>query len=704
MARIRTYTPELQQAPVNVSAASQGAASAQAMQGLGNQITNLGERMTQIQTARDLSKMSADFATSQADLTNQFRDVISQADPNDPNVATNFLNDVVKPRIEKIAESANTPEAKLHYQEQAAQLNAHFNEVAAAGQHELAGIAAAQNHNTIMNATTSMLTTAPQQFDAAIQQLDMNREALVKSGMLTRAQAIQAKANDNATATEAAVDGWIEQKNPEKAVDYLKGGIYDEYIDGVTKARLLAKAEDALRGQKDQTRGLLRLQFADDMAQMAATGYSASHQWTEVDARAIAEVDAKGNVDQVQAQQLVNALNSANAQGSERRRSLITPLTEDAKRIADMMSGLKGQQDFGTEADRVQVAQQVYAAKVDAFQKDPVSYTMKASPYTQKAFDDFVAKPSPERYQEFVTMSAADQRRIAPGISPSVLPGSVIADIGNTMSQVGQDGGPEAAAKKLAQWQGLTGSYWPQAVRDLYAAHALTPSQYVAAGIMGSSNVSAMPRAADLIRADAMKDEDLAKLSGGGDVRTRATQAAISALEPMRTSLMAAPGGDQIYNAQVESLSKLLMYYGAGKHQLPSNAKQLATQMFLSDYKFRGHMRIPSSLDVDSVVQGTRVATRNLGQLDIVKPASAYNQDDYVERVRANGFWITNSDETGAKLVDDIGRPVIERRNGVPTQVERTWQDLISSAHQPRGTGTPLMQQGAAQPGGYRGR
>jgi hypothetical protein len=67
--------------------------------------------------------------------------------------------------------------------------------------------------------------------------------------------------------------------------------------------------------------------------------------------------------------------------------------------------------------------------------------------------------------------------------------------------------------------------------------------------------------------------------------------------------------------------------------------------------------------------------TRGLTNDNLITPEDTIG--DYASRVRASGIWITNSDGTGAKLIDEAGFAVMEKGpGGTPIQVQRTWDDI----------------------------
>ena len=68
----------------------QGATVARANQDLARSVTGLGEALIQRQTQREVSKLNAEFAKAQAELTVEWQETLRTADPTDPEVANRF--------------------------------------------------------------------------------------------------------------------------------------------------------------------------------------------------------------------------------------------------------------------------------------------------------------------------------------------------------------------------------------------------------------------------------------------------------------------------------------------------------------------------------------------------------------------------------------------------------------------------------------
>lgn len=225
-----------------------GAALAQA----GGVVQQTGEVVYQRQEQREISQLNAAFSKKQAELTNKLRTDLNAADPNDADFSKRF-DDGVQQNMEELSGLATTRGARDYYTKQSAALSGHFSVQAQAGQTELAGIAAQNNYLESLNAATSTLTEDPSSLDFVIQHQDETLNAMVSSGSLSRAKAIELQTHSHNEAGKSAALGTIEN-NPRMGLEALQGGAFDKYVDGTTKAALIGHAKTAIKAEEVDAR------------------------------------------------------------------------------------------------------------------------------------------------------------------------------------------------------------------------------------------------------------------------------------------------------------------------------------------------------------------------------------------------------------------------------------------------------------------
>lgn len=458
--------------------------------------------------------------------------------------------------------------------------------------------------------------------------------------------------------TPGQVDAAIAQLKDERA-PYLKNASPADYNNALTRLQRLKETTNE-KGNK-----LALMAFEEDMRQYQTTGEN-RNGWTEEEALTL----AKG-ADDVTRVKIGKTFRAAEAVGAEVARSADTPFAEDVSRVTGMEKNLGQTDDFDVNADRYRAAVQAYTQKRQAYNKDPAGYTISNSPAVSSAWAKYQASPSPEAFQQYAVTSWAQQSRLLAGEksltaeSTTLVPDEMSSNVAEQMASIpNSDIGASQAGDILADLQKNAGQYWPQVARDLYAKKALDETQYVAATVAGGSHPH---MAQELLRANAKPNSEWAKISQVQGAENLARSAAISALSGSKSALIAS-GGESVYTAQVEALTKLGLYRQAlGKKP---DIRGAAKNMFLEDYTFidssHSQMRIPRTVDPSLVRSGTGVILKNLDTMNIVPYTSSEgirpedNKADYVNKVRSFGTWVTNSDETGARLTDDLGRPVME--------------------------------------------
>lgn len=241
-------TPKLPQQVF--TAESQGAAPARVKAERGALIqqagVQIGQKLEERQTQREISKLNAEFAKAQAELTVGWQETLRTADPNDPDVAERFRNDTVAPRVEALRDFAKTRESKAYYDRAAAGLGAGFLVTTSAGQANLREVAAVQNWNTMLNQMGDAVTADPLSFDSTLTMVDIQLDGLIQAEGLSSEKGEVLKTNARSTLAVGAAMGLID-KNPTIGREAVESGEYSEYIDAKDKQQLLNYADTQQR-------------------------------------------------------------------------------------------------------------------------------------------------------------------------------------------------------------------------------------------------------------------------------------------------------------------------------------------------------------------------------------------------------------------------------------------------------------------------
>jgi hypothetical protein len=249
MAKIREYTN--QQAPdaaplaqaaraQQVSGYESGQAIKQGFGALESGVKQVEQHVAQMET----SKATADLATLHASLAADWNDRVQHGDPNDPNLAENFLTEA-NAKIAKIGEGLITQQGQNTFQQESARTNASLFTTAHGDQAKLAGEAAISNLRTEKNQKSNLVGENPDALQSTLDSL--SDDQLAKRYPTIPRDKIGALGHQLRTeVSEAAIDGAI-AKNPQAAIEALKRGDFKDNVEGTVVQRKIDLAEERIR-------------------------------------------------------------------------------------------------------------------------------------------------------------------------------------------------------------------------------------------------------------------------------------------------------------------------------------------------------------------------------------------------------------------------------------------------------------------------
>lgn len=636
-----------------------GAQQGRALQGLGDSVARVGDRIDEMRAKRqalkeqaEISQINQELATRQADLLIEQQRMFEEGDPADEALAAAFEQKVENSFLELRA-FARTEKARTFLAEREASVVSNFRVSTAAKAADLAGVQRAKEFSTAARTLSAAVVSSPSFYDEAVEQVD---SAL--AGLLP-AERVKANMQEHAALVEARVEGLILQQKPQQALAELQEGHYDRRIDGDTKARLMRAANGAVKAERDYTLGLLKLELEDDLGQIALTGNPG--RWSAATVRAL------GGDNPVEARVLERKFDTALAVGKASATYADMPLNDILRDVQSSQEGLATAGEFKTSAAAAEAKVEAARRIVSAYAQDPAAAVQQRSESAARAFEQFRNNPSPETFGRYATIAEAQYKR--DGVDAvSVLPKAYSEFAKSRLALTGGQGDSERAARFAGELAEATGKWWPKVARDLMDGGALTREQFVAANL-----VQKRPSLArEVFDVSAMKDEDLKKLAPSAATRLSASQQAQAALAPFTASLP--PRDLEVAGGYAETLSRLILLRQARGERV--DAKKLAKEMVLDEYSFRGTTRIPKQYDANAIKRALTEERAALRREDLVSPGG---RGLYAERIRAAGTWITSPDETGALLVDEVGNRVFERGpDGQPRPVLRTWEQLLN--------------------------
>ena len=142
-------------------------------------------------------------------------------------------------------------------------------------------------------------------------------------------------------------------------------------------------------------------------------------------------------------------------------------------------------------------------------------------------------------------------------------------------------------------------------------------------------------------------------------------------------------GGDGDMSARInQNVERLALRYMMDGYETEEAVEKAAGKVILDRYSLAGptgkQFRVPKKFNADRIGDGAEASLLDAampGKL-LLPDASLFGEDftdrTYAAWIRREGYWVTNSDESGAVLF--VGGQAVRNTDGSP--VERTWDEL----------------------------
>lgn len=344
--------------------------------------------------------------------------------------------------------------------------------------------------------------------------------------------------------------------------------------------------------------------------------------------------------------------------------------------------------DFDFKQRRYAMAVQKYQQTMQARDKDPGGWMVQNVPEVNSAFQAY--QNDPGLAQELARQIAMQKQRL--GIqSRDAIPDAMADGILHQISTgTEQD---VAAIRSIGQ---QFGQFAPQVMEQV---------QRKAGPVLQVVMATENPRSANLlwqnrnVKTADLKDAVNTIESGNSD---SADSAWASQSKDVANTITMQPEGIPVWNNlndQGRRLTYLNMQRGMGASEA---AQQAFEDMLGSQYQVKGTWRMPvsSNLDIKDVSDGLDKFMQDLKPEDITpllgdpRVGDEVNRKQSLDRIRDNGEWITNSDETGLMLTlnglsvgDKEGNPIqvpFTQLSGIGSQNRSALNQLSKDAFKPR--------------------
>lgn len=258
MARIKEYTntQTFDPSPMGQAARAQEASGYYAGQSLKSGMNQISAGIKEVEehvAQNEMSKMAADLATAHAELQTEWDDAVKTADPNDHEMASRFMQERIKPRMDKIGSGLLTSQAQNMFTRSSAGVSAELFTRTHADQAHLAGEAAISNLDVVKNQLSNVARSNPGGLKNVLGLADMSIDGLVAQFGLPREKALELRNSVRGEIAKSAAYGAADM-NPDQAKKDLESGVYNDYIDGTTVKTLSNYADSRIRAQAEQAR------------------------------------------------------------------------------------------------------------------------------------------------------------------------------------------------------------------------------------------------------------------------------------------------------------------------------------------------------------------------------------------------------------------------------------------------------------------
>lgn len=218
---------------------------------LGDTISNVGEEIQKRDAQNEISDVAAKLSAAHADLTDQLTNTLNSSDGSDRELSDKFMQGF-DDRTASIGDNVTTPEARRYFERANAQLRAHFTMKSMDGQAQLQGQKAVDDLTTEASNYSSSLMKDPDSFETVKNLSAASIQEKVDSGLIPSNKAGEYQAKLETQYAQSSLRGWITKGASQFALDQIKQGKWDEYLDGDQKFKMTKEAEQGVNAERIQ--------------------------------------------------------------------------------------------------------------------------------------------------------------------------------------------------------------------------------------------------------------------------------------------------------------------------------------------------------------------------------------------------------------------------------------------------------------------
>jgi hypothetical protein len=248
--RPQVRQPRIVEAPNPRNARGSDFSIGEGLVAVGNELGRAADLLHEEQVKGDISNVRVTMARTRADWDVAFKQRSTSAPVGDPTFAASFVQDF-QDHVGKARDIVQTREGQRVFEQLSAELSGHFAEKAGIFQAASAGVKAAQDWTTALNAYATSLTTDPTSYDAVRRQAQA--ELYDPNGPYAKLPSdargkLQIEMRN--TLAQSYIHGLVDNASPQLAKQILMTGKLDSELEPGDKQRLISMANQGITAER----------------------------------------------------------------------------------------------------------------------------------------------------------------------------------------------------------------------------------------------------------------------------------------------------------------------------------------------------------------------------------------------------------------------------------------------------------------------
>lgn len=310
---------------------------------------------------------------------------------------------------------------------------------------------------------------------------------------------------------------------------------------------------------------------------------------------------------------------------------------------------------------------------------------MNYRPVVAQSYNEWVAvRGTPQgavAFQKYAKIAKTEAELFNPGKPFSYIPKAEKDFIKAKMEGLSRgENNSEAVIKVLTDLNEDAGPLYHPIISDMVESKHLTPVEGLAGKIAADPINKSL--AADFLSANTMKPEELERLAPAGS-RRPVQDEVFTGLQNWIQANGMVQGANKANADMAQAITNTVLMQGGDAKKATAIVDTLVNSKvtFHDDNRFW----VPKSVDGDAVEESSKLVLREAtptqftafptGDKDFLK---AEEKISFNKRVKDRGYWVTQANSSGLRLITEDRTQVYEDKDGQRVPVQRSWAELQS--------------------------